>query len=169
MDAVTWLDPEPRFLGSTEDQILDSLHPSIRVLARELLRRRPELRIVSGYRSMEEQERLYAQGRTAPGEIVTNAKPGRSWHNYALAFDVTPPSDAAGREGERLELKWGGTFRTFDDPNHFEYHPGLTLEDAAAGKRPAMPTLGKRGWAAPLAFAAGGVLAFGIGKALGWL
>ncbi|HYF28577.1 MAG TPA: M15 family metallopeptidase [Baekduia sp.] len=50
------------------------------------------------YRSPEEQARLYAQGRTAPGKVVTNAKPGKSRHNAetpqgdpaAEAFDVVP-------------------------------------------------------------------------------
>lgn len=155
---------------ASQADILDSLHPSIRVLARELLRRRPELRVVSGYRSIEEQERLYRQGREDPGPVVTNARPGRSWHNYALAFDVTPPSDAAGREGERLGLKWGGSFRSFDDPNHFEYHPGLTLDDAAAGARPSIPTLRRRrrgGVLMPVAL--GAAVAYGVGKAVGWL
>ena len=41
-------------------------------------------------RSLEEQAVLYAQGRTAPGHIVTNAKPGQSAHNVGLAFDVVP-------------------------------------------------------------------------------
>lgn len=50
------------------------------------------------YRSNDEQARLYAQGRTAPGRIVTRAKPGKSKHNvvdvqgkpHAEAFDVVP-------------------------------------------------------------------------------
>lgn len=43
------------------------------------------------YRSKEEQNRLYAQGRTAPGAKVTQAKGGQSPHNYlpAMAFDVS--------------------------------------------------------------------------------
>ncbi len=50
------------------------------------------------HRSNDEQAKLYAQGRTTPGRIVTNAKPGKSKHNAtlpdgtpaALAFDVVP-------------------------------------------------------------------------------
>jgi peptidoglycan L-alanyl-D-glutamate endopeptidase CwlK len=29
----------------------------------------------------------YAQGRTTPGEIITYAEPGQSYHNYFLALD----------------------------------------------------------------------------------
>lgn len=59
---------------------------------------RLEGQIVSGYRSLEEQRQLYAQGRT-PQEIaqrvskrgsggsVTDAPPGSSAHNYGLAVD----------------------------------------------------------------------------------
>lgn len=55
--------------------------------------------IVSGYRPMAEQQKLYALGRT-PAEIaarvrkqgrggsVTDAPPGSSAHNYGLAVDV---------------------------------------------------------------------------------
>lgn len=42
------------------------------------------------YRSNEEQDALYAQGRTAPGRIVTYARPGKSAHNYGLALDFVP-------------------------------------------------------------------------------
>jgi hypothetical protein len=55
--------------------------------------------IVSGYRSWEEQSRLYQIGRT-PAEVanrvskqgrdgsVTDAPPGASAHNYGLAIDI---------------------------------------------------------------------------------
>ena len=97
---------------------------------------------------MEEQAALYAQGRTAPGNIVTKAKPGTSWHNFGLAFDVavvvngqpTWPDDEAlwskvGDLGKRLGLEWGGDFASFKDLPHFQFHPGLTLEQARAGRR----------------------------------
>lgn len=40
-----------------------------------------------GLRSLDEQGKLYAQGRTIPGPIVTNAPPGSSAHNYGCATD----------------------------------------------------------------------------------
>lgn len=42
----------------------------------------------SGLRTYEEQNALYAQGRTAPGNKVTNAKGGFSNHNFGIAFDI---------------------------------------------------------------------------------
>lgn len=58
-----------------------------------------DAKVVSGYRSMEEQQRLYAKGRTpdevrrrvskkGTGGAVTDAPPGSSAHNYGLAIDV---------------------------------------------------------------------------------
>jgi len=47
-------------------------------------------RVTQGLRTWAEQDALYAQGRTTPGSIVTNAKGGESWHNFGLAFDVVP-------------------------------------------------------------------------------
>jgi peptidoglycan L-alanyl-D-glutamate endopeptidase CwlK len=48
------------------------------------------LRIVQGLRTYDEQAALYAQGRTTPGQRVTNASAGSSYHNYGLAVDVVP-------------------------------------------------------------------------------
>jgi peptidoglycan L-alanyl-D-glutamate endopeptidase CwlK len=45
------------------------------------------VRIAQGLRSKEDQDALYAQGRTKPGSIVTNARFGASYHNYGLAID----------------------------------------------------------------------------------
>lgn len=52
--------------------------------------------ITQGLRTWREQDALYAQGRTTPGKIVTNAKGGQSYHNFGLAFDICP-IDAAGK------------------------------------------------------------------------
>lgn len=83
--------------------------------------------IHEGYRSQERQAQLYAQGRTAPGPIVTNAKPGQSIHNYGMAADIywkdpktgkvlsfnDPRALAAARSLGQIAvgqgLVWGGT------------------------------------------------------------
>ncbi len=41
----------------------------------------------SGYRSYADQEKLYSSGRTVPGHIVTNARPGFSAHNWGIGVD----------------------------------------------------------------------------------
>ena len=46
------------------------------------------LRVTHTMRTMDEQAKLYAQGRTLPGAVVTRARPGQSPHNYGMAFDV---------------------------------------------------------------------------------
>lgn len=43
----------------------------------------------SGFRTFDNQDQLYAQGRTTSGPIVTNAKGGESPHNYGAASDWT--------------------------------------------------------------------------------
>jgi len=70
------------------------LHPVIRedvkkavLEADEKLGQDAEIRIVQGLRTFEEQNKLYRQGRTEPGNIVTKAKGGQSYHNYGLAVD----------------------------------------------------------------------------------
>lgn len=69
------------------------LHPAIRDEVADLIDKieiaNPKftIRIVQGLRTIEEQNALYAQGRTAPGSVVTKAKGGSSYHNYGLAID----------------------------------------------------------------------------------
>jgi len=46
--------------------------------------------VTSARRTMSEQQALYEQGRTAPGKVVTNARPGSSAHNFGLAADLAP-------------------------------------------------------------------------------
>lgn len=138
--------------GVSSESRIAKLEPQIQLLARRLLEDARaagiELVVTQGLRTMEEQAALYAQGRTAPGNIVTKAKPGTSWHNFGLAFDVaivvngqpTWPNDEAlwsrvGDLGKRLGLEWGGDFASFKDLPHFQFHPGLTLEQARAGRR----------------------------------
>lgn len=68
-----------------------------------------KVRIVQGMRSIDEQAILFAKGRTAPGAIVTNAKPGQSYHNYGLAFDFALLYDKNG-DGNFNNLSWDVNF-----------------------------------------------------------
>ena len=94
------------------------------------------LLVVSGLRTAAQQDALYAQGRTAPGQIVTNAKAGQSMHNYGLAVDVVPylsgPSGALNwnigtdqfkamvAAMKSQNLVWGGDWIHFPDNDHFQ-------------------------------------------------
>lgn len=91
------------------------------------------LRVVQGLRTISEQNVLYAQGRTTPGKIVTNAKGGSSYHNYGLAIDVVPlvnnqPDwnyDYSKLLPYATGLVWGGSFKSIKDKPHFEFTFGL--------------------------------------------
>ena len=100
-----------------------------------------EILVTSTLRTFEEQADLFAIGRTKPGDIVTNAEPGKSWHNFGLAFDVVPLVNGKavfdspfwnriGELGKQVGLTWGGDFHSFKDKPHFEFHPNLTLAQA---------------------------------------
>lgn len=119
-------------------QRIAQLHPVIRAKVADFIleaqKRGIYLRVFSGLRTFDQQARLYAQGRTAPGTIVTNAKPGESWHNYGLAFDVVemeggralwsnPRWKQIGALGKNFGFEWGGDWKSFDDKPHFEYSP----------------------------------------------
>lgn len=98
--------------------------------------------IPQALRTKEEQDALYAQGRTTPGKKVTNAQFGYSWHCFGRAYDIAvvkagkiawdgPEYVKAGSLGKTLGLVWGGDFKAISgDLGHFEFHPGLELADA---------------------------------------
>jgi peptidoglycan L-alanyl-D-glutamate endopeptidase CwlK len=89
--------------------------------------------VVQSTRTMSEQERIYNQGRTSPGSVVSHAKPGDSYHNYGLAVDIVPrpyrslPNwnpegplwDRIGAIGKSIGLEWGGDWSSKDLP-HFQ-------------------------------------------------
>lgn len=97
------------------------------------------IRIVEGVRSCERQDALYAQGRTKPGNIVTNAKCGDSYHQYGVAVDFVFRKEGygatdeqweiLGRAGEALGFEWGGRWKSFPDKPHFQLTLGHKLKD----------------------------------------
>lgn len=88
------------------------------------------IKITQGYRDPMYQDKLYAQGRTLPGAIVTNATGKTSKHCLGKAFDIayvgTDPYPknanwkAIGEIGKSCGLIWGGDFKSFPDLLHFE-------------------------------------------------
>jgi peptidoglycan L-alanyl-D-glutamate endopeptidase CwlK len=64
------------------------------------------IRIFRGLATWPEQDAIYQQGRTAPGDIVTNARAGYSGHNFGYAVDGGP-----------------------DDPNFPKWHPDWNVRD----------------------------------------
>lgn len=135
---------------------IEDLHPRLQTLALQhvLLVREQlglDLLIYCTFRDYAAQAALYAQGRSIPGRIVTKARPGRSFHNFRLAYDCVPligskplwstrsPADAkvwnsVGELGESLGLEWGGRWRSFKEMAHFQFSGGLTLAELREGK-----------------------------------
>ncbi len=116
---------------------LDLLQPEVREKARSAFdrgqRRGLDICIVSTLRTYPEQQELYAQGRTKPGNVVTNAKPGYSYHNFGLALDfavikngrlVWDQEHPHWREFVRIAKEegfaWGGDWASFKDYPHLE-------------------------------------------------
>lgn len=114
---------------------IETLHPAIRSMAQTLLdlgkKEGIDLRITFGGRTFEEQQELYDKGRKTPGDIVTKAKPGQSFHNYFLAIDVCPFVNGKpdwnsklwskiGQLGESVGFEWGGRWQFVDKP-HFQF------------------------------------------------
>ena len=109
----------------------------IRKMAEMLAQENIVFMVTQGLRTWDEQDKLYQQGRTTPGKIVTNAPAGSSYHNYGLSVDVCPDDPTlAGFQmdwnvnhpawkrlvavGESLGLVSGSEWRTFPDWPHFQ-------------------------------------------------
>jgi peptidoglycan L-alanyl-D-glutamate endopeptidase CwlK len=129
---------------------LDDLLPEVRNKVEDFLalckHEGIDLLVTSTYRDMESQNALYAQGRTAPGNIVTNAKAGDSFHNWRCAVDVVPlvngkpvwdSSDPlwkrVGELGKQAGLEWAGEWHSFKELAHFQYTGGLTIAQLKSG------------------------------------
>ena len=115
---------------------VEKLHPELISICNEFVSRCKarglNVLITETLRTKAEQDALYAQGRTAPGSIVTNAKYPRSAHCWGVAFDFC--RNVKGREfddsdgffakcgavGKELGLTWGGDWKSFVDKPHLE-------------------------------------------------
>ncbi len=125
-------------VDSRSEKVIATLLPEVQPIARALIQKSVEMginiKIISGLRTYEEQDALYAQGRTTPGNIVTNARGGHSNHNFGIAFDVgmfegnkyLPESTkykVVGALGMDLGLEWGGNWKSIVDQPHFQLRP----------------------------------------------
>jgi peptidoglycan L-alanyl-D-glutamate endopeptidase CwlK len=119
------------------EKVISLLEAPVKPLARALVRKAAEagitIKIISGLRTFEEQDKLF-NSRTANGGIVTKARGGFSNHNFGLAFDVgvfvrnkyqpeSPKYDKLGPIGKKLGLSWGGDWKSIVDKPHFELRP----------------------------------------------
>lgn len=131
---------------------LNTLHPKLRgtaiqawTEAQAAMPSNVQIIVVQGLRSFEESDKLYAQGRTTPGPIVTKAAAGQSYHNYGLAFDFAMVTngkndDVVGPHWmqvvsimKKYGMTWGGDFpEGFHDNPHFENKYGHNWRDLLA-------------------------------------
>ncbi len=137
--------------NSASDKMISQLDPRVRQPATNLINETESklgVRLIvvprtGGFRSIEEQNETYAQGRTKPGNIVTRAPGGRSYHNYGLAVDVAiteggkympniPASEEIGKIGEAQGFVWGGRWTIerdgIHDPAHFQMTFGQSVD-----------------------------------------
>jgi peptidoglycan L-alanyl-D-glutamate endopeptidase CwlK len=103
-------------------------------------------------RTFAEQNVLYAQGRTKPGKIVTNARGGLSYHNYGQAIDIVliingkeaswndkKDFDGDGKADwmeivnifKQFGWEWGGDWKFSDSP-HFQKTLGYSVRQLVA-------------------------------------
>jgi hypothetical protein len=132
---------------AVSDKRIQSLHPAIRMETTNFIKEvnanssGTSIRVAEGFRTYDEQNALYAKGRTASGSIVTNAKGGQSNHNFGLAFDIVGITngkldynlnwESLSTLGKSKGFEWGGDWKFKDNP-HFENMFGKSLKDLRA-------------------------------------
>lgn len=135
---------------------LSDLHPKVQLMAEGWLRECRDLNldilVTCTLRTSEEQNRLYEQGRSKPGHIVTYARGGESFHNYGLALDFVPLVEGkptwktsgydlelwtlAGELAEEHGFEWAGRWTKFREFPHIQCTFGLSISDLKRGLRP---------------------------------
>lgn len=131
---------------------LGDLHPKVQEMAFAWLRgcrnAGIDVLVTSTLRTHEDQQKLYDQGRTTPGKIVTNAKPGESFHNYGLAIDFVPVVNGKpawddietisqiGEIAEDIGFEWAGRWKRFKEKLHIQWTGGLTIKELQLGHLP---------------------------------
>ena len=132
--------PEAGLVDERSERVISTLHARLRDKARQLVQSAAtkgiKIKVISGLRTYNEQNALYAQGRTSSGKIVTNARGGYSNHNFGVAFDVgvfsadgskyideSPSYKVVGQIGKSLGFEWGGDWTSIQDQPHFQLRP----------------------------------------------
>ena len=132
-----------RFSRISEKRLM-YLHPNLQKFFIKLLKISPyDFSISQGVRTAEEQNKLYQQGRTTPGKLVTNCD------GYKIKSNHQIKSDGLGHAGDiavlinnkitweekyykevarvgrvlmqKYNIEWGGDWKKFKDLPHFEY------------------------------------------------
>lgn len=88
--------------------------------------------VAEGYRTPEQQDIYYAQGRTTPGPIITQLRGNQGKHTKGQAVDFDfvingeqsnangNPWNIIGRHAHEVGLSWGGDWSSLKDYRHVE-------------------------------------------------
>ena len=128
----------------TSSRSLNDLVPVVRAAAQaaidECHAAGMDILVTCTFRPGSDQDELYAQGRTKPGHIVTNAKAGQSFHQYRVALDLYPlvngKPDFSGNHPNWAKIaaifkkhgfEWGYNWTHFKEKPHFQMTGGHPL------------------------------------------
>lgn len=134
--SVSYDDPINMYKQNKININTSKLHPLLQYKLQQAIKKCNKkgifLIITEGIRTVKYQNKLYAQGRTKPGMIVTYAK-GKSYssqHQWGIAFDIAINGPSKLRYNANMLAKaakiikttglgWGGDWNGFSDMPHF--------------------------------------------------
>jgi peptidoglycan L-alanyl-D-glutamate endopeptidase CwlK len=125
-----------KFDARSEGNII-TLLPKAQIEARKFLQlcknAGKDVRIISGTRTYNEQNTIYAQGRTTPGPVVSHARGGQSNHNFGIAWDIGIFNNGSYSINDEeyisladtilphiTTLEWGGNWHSIKDNPHYQ-------------------------------------------------
>lgn len=127
-------------MGNQIDIDRKKLHPwldyKLGLLLKECEKQKCYIIVTCGYRSAAEQNKLYAQGRTTNGSIITNARGLHTQHAWGIALDIAMNYDVdkdgkvsddtwnmagfkkVAKIAKKLGFAWGGDWTSIVDAPH---------------------------------------------------
>lgn len=157
---ITTIKTEPD-IENKDVPMPSKLHPTVDTAKDRLVQRAADkgidIAITDGYRTIEEQNALYEQGRSKEGQVVTHASGGESYHNYGLAidfalrlnngeviWDMEYDGNGNGKSdwmevvaiAKDLGFDWGGDWSSFKDYPHLQMDFGYSIRELKLGDRP---------------------------------
>lgn len=160
--AILTFDPYVPEIDITPAPPVTELHPVVFAKQTELIAEAGKagitILITDGFRSIDEQNAIYAKGRTTEGKVVTQVQGGHSYHNYGLAIDfalrtkkgevVWDMEYDGNKNGQAdwmevveiakgLGFSWGGDWENFPDYPHLQMDFGFSIRQLRNGHRPA--------------------------------
>lgn len=122
-----------QYIKKEDAPLPTALHPVVEERTNQLIQNMADqgitIVITDGFRSVEEQNILYEQGRTTAGQVIWDMEFDGNGNGSPDWMEVV-------ERAKELGFEWGGDWMGFEDYPHLQLDFGLSLNELQNGKRP---------------------------------